>query len=135
MIKSWRFLVLLGCAAVLGCGSSSPPPLRLGVPSQSLPAPGLCRVLLEGYLPRRCDGIANIAPLDSRVAYRFDDGSRNVAVCYMDSGARGVVTGIDIFEIDRGRLVSVQRRYADPHLVGDCDDAVLGLAPEVDYGS
>lgn len=49
-----------------------------------------------------------------------------VVICYMDPGERGIIIGIDVFNIDNQRLLDVLLRFDDEHIVGDCDDAVAG---------
>lgn len=75
---------------------------------------------------RGCEGIGWVAPLGSRIAYRPADGSRTVVICYMDPGERGIIIGIDVFNIDNQRLLDVLLRFDDEHIMGDCDDAVAG---------
>ncbi len=102
--------ILLALAGTVSCASKSTEtgaPLQLNVRRSDIPGPGFCRVIQTGSLPRACDGIENTAPFGSRILYRPDDGSRTVQVWYMSTGERGIVIGIDLFNIDTRRLVRV----------------------------
>ncbi len=115
----------LAAAAVVlaswSCGGSrSPddPPLdfKIDIPKRAFPSPGLCRVWISGRavsqqpLSRSCENIEFSAPLGSRVLRRPKDGSRDMVVWYMDTSERGKIEGIDVFNVDTGRLIRVVRR-------------------------
>ncbi len=113
---------LVGATSACAGGRSGEPasPVRLNIARSALPGPGLCRVWVGSLavsqqpLPRACGGIEHAAPLDSRVLFRPDDRSRTVHVRYMSTSTPGEVIGIDVFNIDTGRLVRVLQRYGDP---------------------
>ncbi len=113
---------LVGATSACAGGSGDEPasPVRLDIAKSALPSPGLCRVWVGSLavsqqpLPRACDAIENTAPLDSRVLFRPDDRSRTVHVRYMSTSIPGDVIGIDVFNIDTGRLVRVLQRYGEP---------------------
>ncbi len=113
-------LAVATSACAGGPGGEPASPVRLDIAMSALPGPGLCRVWVDGLavsqqpLPRGCDAIENTAPLDSRVLFRPDDRSRTVHVRYMSTSSRGEVIGIDVFNIDTGRLVRVLQRYGEP---------------------
>ena len=112
-------LTLTTSACAGGPSGEPASPVRLDIPKSALPGPGLCRVWVGGLavsqrLPRGCDGVENTAPIGSRVLFRPDDRSRTVHVRYMSPSTPGEVIGIDVFNIDTGRLVRVLQRYGDP---------------------
>jgi hypothetical protein len=133
-IAASLFMLTLAAGLLVACGSggssggASPsqeygPPLDFPLERSVVPSPGFCRV----YNPRRpeaseygqargCDGIEQSAQPGTVVLYRPRDGTRTFRVCWMSRGEPGVVDGIDLFDIDRLRLVDVvvprQRRTA-----------------------
>ena len=114
------FLTVTTSACAGGPSGEPASPVRLDIAKSALPGPGLCRVWVgtlavsQQPLPRACDAIENTAPLDSRVLFRPDDRSRTVHVRYMSTSIPGEVIGIDVFNIDTGRLVRVLQRYGEP---------------------
>ncbi len=114
------FLAVTTSACAGGPSGEPASPVRLDIAKSALPGPGLCRVWVgspvvsQQPLPRACDAIEHTAPLDSRVLFRPDDGSRTVHVRYMSTFTPGEVIGIDVFDIDTGRLVRVLQRYGEP---------------------
>ena len=119
-------VVALAASACAARPSEFPSPVRLEVARSQLPGPGLCRILDGAFQARGCEGIGWVAPRGARVAYRPAGGSRTVVICYMDPGERGVIIGIDVFNIDNQRLLDVLLSFDDEHIMGDCDDAVAG---------
>lgn len=93
------------------------PPLEFDLPSSYIPSPGLCRVFYpsaeeeSSYLQARgCKGIenaVNAADIGAVILYRPKDGTRTFRVCWMSRSEQGVVDGIDLFSVDKKRLVGV----------------------------
>ena len=92
-------------------------PMPIDVERADLPRSGLCRVWIPGEFDqppvRTCDGIELTAPMGSFILYR-PRGQRVVHLCRMSSGIRGVVDGIEAFDIDRlqsvATILAFQRR-------------------------
>ena len=122
-------LLVAGWACSSGSNEPQyPSPTRLGIPRSSLPTPGFCRVIGAAQESRSCEGIANVAPLGSRVLYRMKDPSHVVVICYMHISRWRVVYGIDVFNANNQRLLDVLLRADDEPLEGDCDQLVAGRA-------
>ncbi len=93
------------------------PPLEFDLPSSYIPSPGLCRIFYprepetSSYLQARgCKDIEyaiNVADIGAVILYRPKDGSRNFRVCWMSRSENGVVDGIDLFSVDKKRLIKV----------------------------
>ncbi len=121
----------LAIAALVGC--SAPPegesvsPVSLDVPTREIPPPGLCRVLSVGNMNRACDGIELAAPQGTRLLYRPDDNSRRVVVCYMHTSHVGEIIGVDVFNMDNGRLLETIMKVGDaPPRDMKCSNALEG---------
>lgn len=105
-------------------------PIRLDIPRSALPAPGLCRVWVNGLpvsqqpLSRGCVGIENTAPLGSRVLYRPDDGTRRLVVCHISTSHHGEIEGMDLFNINNSRLIRVLQRYGEDPPSKACSGAL-----------
>ena len=126
--------VIATSVAMAGCGGGSagsgsqsqyPSPQTLDIPRSQLPGPGLCKVL-NGSLQRTCEGISLVAPEASNIAYRPNDNTRIVIICIMSREERGVIVGIDVYNIYNNRLIDVLMRANDEPFAGDCDQAVAG---------
>jgi hypothetical protein len=93
------------------------PPLEFDLPSSYIPSPGLCRIFYprapeeSSYLQSRgCKDIEyaiNVADLGAVILFRPKDGSRNFRVCWMSRSENGVIDGIDLFSVDKKRLIKV----------------------------
>jgi len=121
--------LIAACASCGSYGGGSPsreygPPLEFPLDRSFIPSPGLCRVYdpqrpeeSEYTQPRGCEGIEQTAQVGTVVFYRPRDGTRTFRVCWMSRSEPGVVDGIDLFDIDRLRLIDVvlsrQRRTAE----------------------
>ncbi len=117
-------VMVLAAACSANRADEYPSPVRLGFERDELPAPGLCRIV--GQAQRSCEGIALTAPQGSRILYRMKDDSRLVVLCYMHPGERGLIYGIDVFDVLNQRLVDVVLRADDEPIRADCDQAVAG---------
>lgn len=124
---------LLAAAQVAACATWSggyPSPVQLDIAWKDLPAPGLCRAWASGRAteaqPRSqgCRGIEYVAPLGSRILYRPDDGTRRVVVCYLSTSEPRRIIGVDVFDMDNGRLLDVLQRYGDDPPEGGCAGAL-----------
>jgi hypothetical protein len=95
-----------------------PPPgptstVTLAIPPGHLPELGECRVWIPRLPPglqpkpksRSCDGIASVAPAGSWILYRPSQDRKVVHVRLVDERRAGVVTRVQIFDIDSQRLV------------------------------
>ncbi len=124
--------VLLAELLVAACAGTSPgpavSPVELDLRAGALPSPGLCRIVSQdSAYPRSqaCDQIEREAPVGSRVVYRPADGSRRIVVCYMSPAERGVIIGVDVFDLDTRRNIEVLQRLGDPPPPGGCQHALL----------
>ncbi len=107
-------IALLGLAACAPWQASTQRSFArdIAVPTTGKLAPGQCAVLAPGfYRARGCDGIEYAAPLGSRVLHRPDDGSRTVEVWYLSTRQHGVITGVDLFDLDTRQFLRVIRPY------------------------
>ena len=116
------------------------PPLEFDLPSSYIPSPGLCRIFYpraleeSSYLQARgCKDIEysiNVTDLGAVILYRPKDGNRNFRVCWMSRSENGVVDGIDLFSVDKKRLIEVilprLRRTAENTQKCDWDPEVEG---------
>ena len=99
----------------------------LGVSTSEIPPPGLCRTMGVGGMSRSCEGVEYVAPQGSRLLYRPNDGSRRVVVCYMHSSNVGEIIGVDVFNINTGRLIETIMRVNDtPPRDMKCSNALEG---------
>ena len=121
-----KIYVAVLIAGVVACAGTAPPgaPLTLGARQRAVPPTGLCRVWDEGanraFMAQTCDGIEYSAPLGSQILYRPDDGSRIVAVCFVSRSEPREIIGIDLFDVDSGRLVQVLQDLSDPRRGTSC---------------
>jgi len=109
--------LLLAAPAAAQENTDTGPPLEFDLPSSYIPSPGLCRVFYpdaeeeSSYMQARgCNGIENainVADMGAVILYRPKDGSRNFRVCWMSRSEQGVVDGIDLFSVDKKRLIAV----------------------------
>lgn len=125
-------LTTLAALASLTCGGGVAP-VTFPAPLSAVPPPGLCRVLSEDQRQssrlQRCDGIEWEARPGDVVVYRPEDGSRMVVVCYMSMAERGVIDGVDVFDVDTGELIEVIRRHGEPPPEGGCQGALWERSP------
>lgn len=119
---------------VVACGTyrpEHPSPVTLGARRGAVPPPGLCRIYSGGEVPRApesardCDGLQHSAPYGAQILYRPDDGSRTVVVCYLGTEPPRRIVGMDLFDIDNGRLVRVIQEYGEPAGSDDCHRAYV----------
>jgi len=108
---------LLAAPAWAQQNTETGPPLDFDLPSSVIPSPGLCRIWYpdspeeSSYLQQRsCKDIefaVNVADVGAVILHRPKDGSRNFRVCWMSRSENGVIDGIDLFSVDKKRLIEV----------------------------
>ncbi len=98
--------------------------MRLDLSRSELPAPGLCRIV--GQPARSCDRIELGAPYGSDILFRPTDGTRRIVVCRMSVSERGVIVGVDVFDIDTRRHLDVVQAYGEDPPIGGCLGALIG---------
>ena len=63
----------------------------------------------------------------TRLLYRPDDGTRRVVVCYMHTSHVGEIIGVDVFNMDNGRLIeTIMKVGGTPPPDMKCSNALEG---------
>jgi hypothetical protein len=92
-----------------------------------IPPPGRCRIAQQPLVDREhrdCDDIEWAADPGESILYRPSAETHQVVVCYMDPIERGLIDGVEVFDMDSGRLLEVIQRHGEPPPEGGCQNAL-----------
>lgn len=121
-----RVITFFAVCGLVACAGGGLPPLALDARRGAVPPTGLCRVWTgnaRAHPVRSCDGIESTAPVGAEILYRPEDGSRRVVVCILSQASRYEIVGIDLYDVDTGRLVAVLQDFGDPPTGPSCREA------------